>query len=66
MPDENDDVTAGVQVIRRKNARPGVNAISSQSRVSRHSNRVRRVEIGFLDTKSSGWRKIKWRSSAID
>ena len=39
-----------MRVIRRKNARPRVNAIRSQSSVSKVTNSGRRVEIGFLDT----------------
>ena len=39
-----------MQVIVRKNARPGVSAIRSQSRVSRDPKRGKRVEVGFLIT----------------
>ena len=49
MPDENDDANASVRVIWRKNARPRVSAIRSQSRVSRHSVEERRDMLRFLD-----------------
>ena len=39
-----------MQVIGRKNARPRVNAIRSQSRVSRYPERGRQIAVGFLDT----------------
>ena len=32
LPDENDDAAASVRVIRRENARPGVGAMTTQSR----------------------------------
>ena len=39
--DENDDATASVRVIGRKNARPGVSAIRSQTKESRNPERRR-------------------------
>ena len=45
MPDEKDDTTAGLRVIRRTNARVGVSAIRSQSWVSRDPEKRRRVEV---------------------
>ena len=42
MPDKNDDAAAGVRVIRTKNARSGMIAIKSQSRVSTDPERGRR------------------------
>ena len=39
-----------MRVIKRKNARTGVNGIRSQSRESTDPNRERPVEIGFMDT----------------
>ena len=41
LPDENDNAAAGVRVIRRKNARPGVGAIRTQSRESRNPEKGR-------------------------
>ena len=50
LSDENDDTTAIMQVIGRKNARLGVNAIKSQIQVSRNPEQERRIKAGFLDT----------------
>ena len=41
LPDENDDITACVRVIRSEDVRPGVSAVRSQSRVSRYLERGR-------------------------
>ena len=41
MPDENNDAAASVRGITRKNARPAVGAIRSQSRESRNPERGR-------------------------
>ena len=50
LPDENDDAITGVWIIRRKNAKPGVSTIGSQSSVFRDPERGRRGEVGFLGT----------------
>ena len=50
MLDENHDTTAGVRVIRRRNARVGVSAIKSQSEISRNPERRIQVEVEFLIT----------------
>ena len=53
LPDKNNNTTAGVCDISRKNLRPGVAAIRSQSRESRDLERGRLIKIRFLDTKRS-------------
>ena len=50
LPEENNDATARVRAISRKNARPGVSAMRSHSRVSTDRKRERQVKVDFLDT----------------
>ena len=60
MPDESDDTAASVRGITRKNARPGVGAIRTQSREPK--NLERGVKIGFLNTDQvnrMGRKKVK-------
>ena len=62
MPDYNDDTAASVRGIRRKNAKPEVGAIRTQSRESRNPERGRRVKIGLLDAdkvNGMGGKKVK-------